>query len=388
MEINGSSAIITGGASGLGEATARKLASEGVRVTVFDRNEERGKEVVAEIGANANFVGGDVTEPDDCQKAVDQAADGGNLRIAVNCAGTGWVGRVINRDGSPHDLAPFQFIQNLNVIGTFNVMTKAASVIATVEPQENGERGVIVNTASVAAFDGQIGQLAYSASKGAIVGMTLPAARDLAVVGIRVLAIAPGLFDTPLLAMLPDEARNVLAQSVNFPKRLGNPAEFGELVAAHRHQQLPQRRGHPARRRHPDAAQVAPTPVDAGAGSGPRRREPVGRPGWTARVVSPKSHDLHHLQLQGGSPAAGSAVIRTVGSHQGLRRLRPARRGRARPDGGAGRDLRAAGPERGRQDHHGGHAHHPGDPDVGPGVRRAASTWWPTRRWPSRSSAS
>jgi NAD(P)-dependent dehydrogenase (short-subunit alcohol dehydrogenase family) len=138
---------------------------------------------------------------------------------------------VINRDGSPHDLQPFQFIQNLNVIGTFNVMTKAASVIAGVEPQANGERGVIVNTASVAAFDGQIGQLAYSASKGAIVGMTLPAARDLAVVGIRVLAIAPGLFDTPLLSMLPDEARDELAKSVNFPKRLGNPVEFGELVA-------------------------------------------------------------------------------------------------------------------------------------------------------------
>ena len=231
MEIQGSSAIITGGASGLGEATARNLAARGVRVTVFDRNEERGKEVVTEIGANANFVGGDVTEPEDCQKAVDQAADGGNLRIAVNCAGTGWVGRVINRDGSPHDLQPFQFIQNLNVIGTFNVMTKAASAIATVEPQENGERGVIVNTASVAAFDGQIGQLAYSASKGAIVGMTLPAARDLAVVGIRVLAIAPGLFNTPLLSMLPDEARDELAKSVNFPKRLGNPPEFGELVA-------------------------------------------------------------------------------------------------------------------------------------------------------------
>lgn len=231
MEINGSSAIVTGGASGLGEATARRLASEGVRVTVFDRNEERGKEVVAEIGANANFAGGDVTDPGDCQKAVDQAAAGGNLRIAVNCAGTGWVGRVINRDGSPHDLDPFTFIQNLNVIGTFNVMTKAASAISTVEPQSDGERGVIVNTASVAAFDGQIGQLAYSASKGAIVGMTLPAARDLAVVGIRVMAIAPGLFDTPLLAMLPDEARNALAESVNFPKRLGIPAEFGALVS-------------------------------------------------------------------------------------------------------------------------------------------------------------
>jgi len=131
MEINGSSAIITGGASGLGEATARKLATEGVRVTVFDRNEDRAKEVVAEIGGSANYVAGDVTDPDDCQRAVDQAADGGNLRIAVNCAGTGWVGRVINRDGSPHDLAPFKFIQDLNVIGTFNVMTKAASAIST-----------------------------------------------------------------------------------------------------------------------------------------------------------------------------------------------------------------------------------------------------------------
>jgi NAD(P)-dependent dehydrogenase (short-subunit alcohol dehydrogenase family) len=231
MEINGSSALITGGASGLGEATARVLSGRGVRVTVFDKNEDRAKQVVAEIGGTANYVAGDVTDPEDCQKAVDQAADGGTLRIAVNCAGTGWVGRVINRDGSPHDLAPFQFIQTLNVIGTFNVMTKAASAIATTEPQENGERGVIVNTASVAAFDGQIGQLAYSASKGAVVGMTLPAARDLAVVGIRVLAIAPGLFDTPLLAMLPDEARNALAQSVNFPKRLGNPTEYGELVA-------------------------------------------------------------------------------------------------------------------------------------------------------------
>ncbi len=231
MELEGSSAIVTGGASGLGAATAKKFGGLGVRVTVFDRNEEGANAVAKEIGADANVVGGDVTDPDDCQKAVDQAADGGMLRVCVNCAGTGWVGRVINRDGSPHDLAPFQFIQNLNVIGTFNVMTKAASAIAATEPQANGERGVIVNTASVAAFDGQIGQLAYSASKGAVVGMTLPAARDLAVVGIRVLAIAPGLFDTPLLAMLPDEQREALGQSVNFPKRLGDPAEYGELVA-------------------------------------------------------------------------------------------------------------------------------------------------------------
>ncbi len=231
MEIKGCSALITGGASGLGEATARRLAGEGATVTVFDRNEERAKQVVAEIGGSANLVGGDVTDPGDCQRAVDQAAGAGPLRIAVNCAGTGWVGRVINRDGSPHDLEPFRFIQNLNVIGTFNVMTKAASVMSTLDPLAYDERGVIVNTASVAAFDGQIGQLAYSASKGAIVGMTLPAARDLAVVGIRVLAIAPGLFDTPLLAMLPDDARDALGESVNFPKRLGIPAEFGALVA-------------------------------------------------------------------------------------------------------------------------------------------------------------
>lgn len=229
MELNDTSAIVTGGASGLGAATARALAAEGVRVTIFDRNEAGAKAVADEIGGVA--VAGDVTAPDDCQRAVDQAAVGGKLRTAVNCAGSGWIGRVINRDGSPHDLGAFENIQKLNVIGTFNVMTKAASAIANVEPQADGERGVIVNTASVAAFDGQIGQLAYSASKGAIVGMTLPAARDLAVVGIRVLAIAPGLFDTPLLAMLPDEARTVLGQSVNFPKRLGNPAEFGDLVS-------------------------------------------------------------------------------------------------------------------------------------------------------------
>jgi NAD(P)-dependent dehydrogenase (short-subunit alcohol dehydrogenase family) len=228
MELNGNSAIVTGGASGLGAATVRALAAEGVRVTIFDRNEEGAKSVADEV--SGNYVGGDVTEPNDCQRAVDQAAEGGNLRIAVNCAGTGWIGRVVNRDGSPHDLGAFESIQKLNVVGTFNVMTKAAAAIAQTEPDEDGERGVIVNTASVAAFDGQVGQLAYSASKGAVVGMTLPAARDLSVVGIRVLAIAPGLFDTPLLAMLPEEQRDALGQSVLFPKRLGNPAQYGRLV--------------------------------------------------------------------------------------------------------------------------------------------------------------
>ncbi len=228
MLLEGSSALVTGGASGLGAATAKALAAEGVRVTVFDLNADGAKTVAEEVGGD--YVAGDVTEPDDCQRAVDQAATGGTLRIAVNCAGTGWIGRVIDRQGIPHPLEPFEFIQRLNVFGTFNVMTKAASAIAKTEPLEAGERGVIVNTASVAAFDGQIGQLAYSASKGAVVGMTLPAARDLAVVGIRVVTIAPGLFDTPLLGMLPEEARRGLADSVLFPKVLGDPARYGQLV--------------------------------------------------------------------------------------------------------------------------------------------------------------
>lgn len=228
MLLEGSSALVTGGASGLGAATARALAAEGVRVTVFDLNADGAKTVAGEVGGE--HVTGDVTDPDHCQRAVDQAATGGTLRIAVNCAGTGWIGRVIDRQGNPHPLEPFEAIQRLNVFGTFNVMTKAASAIAKTDPLEDGERGVIVNTASVAAFEGQIGQLAYSASKGAVVGMTLPAARDLAVVGIRVVTIAPGLFDTPLLGMLPEEARRGLADSVLFPKVLGAPARYGQLV--------------------------------------------------------------------------------------------------------------------------------------------------------------
>jgi NAD(P)-dependent dehydrogenase (short-subunit alcohol dehydrogenase family) len=228
MELAGSSAIVTGAASGLGAATARALSEQGVHVTVFDLNEDGAKAVADEIGGS--YVAGDVTDPSHCQRAVDQAASPGPLRVAVNCAGTGWIGRVIDRHGNPHDLAPFEFIQRLNVIGTFNIMTKAASAIATTDPLADTERGVIVNTASVAAFDGQVGQLAYSASKGAVVGMTLPAARDLSVVGIRVVTIAPGLFDTPLLGMLPEEQRQALGQSVLFPKRLGDPARYGALV--------------------------------------------------------------------------------------------------------------------------------------------------------------
>jgi NAD(P)-dependent dehydrogenase (short-subunit alcohol dehydrogenase family) len=231
MELKGASALITGGASGLGAGTVRTLCGLGVHCTIFDRNETGAKQLADEIGSAADYIAGDVTNPDDCQRAVDQAAANGPLRIAVNCAGTGWVGRVINRDNSPHDVGAFKFIQELNVVGTFNVMTRAASTMAVTEPLADGERGVIVNTASVAAFDGQIGQLAYSASKGAVVSMTLPAARDLASVGIRVVTIAPGLFDTPLLGLLPEEQRDALGQSVLFPKKLGQPSQYGELVA-------------------------------------------------------------------------------------------------------------------------------------------------------------
>lgn len=228
LQLNGTSALVTGGASGLGAGTVRALAAQGVHCFVFDRNEQGAKAVASDVGGVG--IGGDVTDPDDCQRAVDAAAGDGNLRIAVNCAGTGWVGRVINRDGSPHDPGAFGTILNINTVGTFNVMTRAASAISKVDPSDDDERGVIVNTASVAAFDGQIGQLAYSASKGAVVGMTLPAARDLSVVGIRVVTIAPGLFDTPLLGMLPDDQRQELGKSVLFPKRLGDPAQYGQLV--------------------------------------------------------------------------------------------------------------------------------------------------------------
>jgi NAD(P)-dependent dehydrogenase (short-subunit alcohol dehydrogenase family) len=228
MEIANSSAIVTGGASGLGAATAKALSEQGARVVVFDRNEEGAKQVSGEVGGE--YIAGDVTNAEDCQRAVDLAAEGGSLHVAVNCAGTGWAERVINRNGEPHSPEGFEFIMRLNVIGTFNVMTRAAAAIAKTEPLDDGERGVIVNTASVAAFDGQIGQLAYSASKGAVVGMTLPAARDLSIVGIRVMTIAPGLFDTPLLATLPEDQRSALGESVLFPKVLGVPAQYGQLV--------------------------------------------------------------------------------------------------------------------------------------------------------------
>src|SRR3954447_16996970 len=208
MRIEGSGAIVVGGASGLGEATARALASQGAQVLIADVNEEKGNAVADEIGAT--FAKADVTKPDEVEAVVAQAAQAdGGLRISMHCAGVGWAERVASSRG-PHQLQPFETVIAVNLIGTFNALRFAAAAMLDNEPNEDGERGVCTNTASIAAFDGQIGQISYSASKGGVVGMTLPAARDLARNGIRVNTIAPGLFDTPLLAALPEENRQAL----------------------------------------------------------------------------------------------------------------------------------------------------------------------------------
>jgi NAD(P)-dependent dehydrogenase (short-subunit alcohol dehydrogenase family) len=228
MEIKDAVAVVTGGASGLGLATTKRLLDAGAQVVVLDL---RGEEVVRELGERARFAQADVTDEDAVAKALDMAETMGTLRIVVNCAGTGNAIRVLSRDGV-FPLAAFRKIVDINLVGTFNVLRLAAERIAKTEPiGPNGEeRGVIVNTASVAAFDGQIGQAAYSASKGGVVGMTLPIARDLASKNIRVVTIAPGLFDTPLLASLPEEARASLGKQVPHPSRLGNPDEYGALA--------------------------------------------------------------------------------------------------------------------------------------------------------------
>jgi NAD(P)-dependent dehydrogenase (short-subunit alcohol dehydrogenase family) len=227
MQIEGSTAIVVGGASGLGEATVRDLHTRGALVTIADVNAEKGAALASELGLE--FVACDVREETQVEEAVARvAAGGGSLRIAVCCAGTGWAQKVAGSKG-PHPLLPFETIISINLIGTFNVLRFAAAAIAN-EPLEDGERGVCVNTASIAAFDGQVGQIAYSASKGGIVALTLPAARDLAQYGIRVNTIAPGLFDTPLLAALPEEARRKLGAGVPFPQRLGAPAEYAQLA--------------------------------------------------------------------------------------------------------------------------------------------------------------
>jgi 3-hydroxyacyl-CoA dehydrogenase / 3-hydroxy-2-methylbutyryl-CoA dehydrogenase len=228
MEIDGSGALVAGGASGLGEATARRLAAAGAGVVICDLNEERGNALAGELGAT--FVRADVTDPDTVLRAVEAAAAlPGGLRISVCCAGIGWAERVAGRRGA-HALGPFEGVIGVNLIGTFNVLRLAAAAMLANEPAASSERGVCVNTASIAAFDGQIGQVAYSASKGGIVGITLPAARDLASAGIRVCTIAPGTFDTPLLAGLPQESRDALGRAIPFPPRLGRPEEFAALA--------------------------------------------------------------------------------------------------------------------------------------------------------------
>jgi NAD(P)-dependent dehydrogenase (short-subunit alcohol dehydrogenase family) len=232
MELNGTGAIVSGGASGLGEATAREFAAAGCRVVVADLNEERGKAVADAIGGL--FVRTDVSDEESVQAAVDAAASAGPpLRAAVSCAGIGWAARTVGRDGSPHDLAAYRKVIDVNLIGTFNLMRLAAAAIARTEPaDEDGQRGVIVNTSSVAGIEGQTGQVAYSASKGGIIGMTVPAARDLAAIGVRVNTICPGIIDTPIYGSGPasEEFKARLIAPVAFPKRMGRASEFGQLV--------------------------------------------------------------------------------------------------------------------------------------------------------------
>ncbi len=229
MNIEGKGAIVSGGASGLGAATVRRLHEAGALVVIADVNPEKGEPLAEELGIP--FVQTDVREEDQVQAAVDKAAEAeGGLRIAISCAGTGLPIKVASSKG-PHPLDAFKVIIDINLIGTFNLMRLAAfSMLSNNAPDEGGERGVCINTASVAAFEGQVGQIAYSASKGAIVAMTIPAARDLADKGIRVNTIAPGLFDTPLLGALPEEQRAALGAQVPFPRRLGRPDEYAQLA--------------------------------------------------------------------------------------------------------------------------------------------------------------
>ena len=221
MRIDGNTFLVAGGGSGLGDATANMLAAHGARVVVADLKGEAPDE--------GRFVETDVTDEDSVRAAVEAARELGSFRGAVNCAGVASAEKVLGR-GGPHSLASFAKVVQVNLVGTFNVIRLAAEAISQVEPLESGERGVIVNTASVAAFDGQIGQVAYAASKGGVVSLTLPVARELAKSGIRVMTIAPGIFDTPMMAGLPEDARESLGTQVPFPSRLGKPEEYADLV--------------------------------------------------------------------------------------------------------------------------------------------------------------
>jgi 3-hydroxyacyl-CoA dehydrogenase / 3-hydroxy-2-methylbutyryl-CoA dehydrogenase len=230
MNIAETIALITGGASGLGAATAHMILRHGGKAAILDRNEQLGRAFAGELGASARFFAADVANPEDVQKAVEGTVSAfGGLNACINCAGIGDPMKLVGKEG-PADLERFSRVIRVNLIGTFNVARLAAWVMVKNQPNGEGERGVIVNTASVAAYDGQIGQAAYSASKGGIAGMTLPLARDLSRDGVRVMTIAPGLFDTPLLAALPDNVKHALGAMVPFPSRLGRPDEYAQLV--------------------------------------------------------------------------------------------------------------------------------------------------------------
>jgi NAD(P)-dependent dehydrogenase (short-subunit alcohol dehydrogenase family) len=230
MQLENKSVLVSGGASGLGAACVRLLNQAGARVVIADLNGETGNALVKELGDSTLFVQANVVDEESVQAAVQATVKSfGGLHVVINCAGIGVAERVLGRDG-PASLASFTKVISVNLVGTFNVIRLASAAMAANPASEGGERGVIINTASVAAFDGQIGQAAYSASKGGIVGMTLPIARELARYGIRVMTIAPGIFDTPLLAGLPEAARNSLGQQVPFPPRLGRPAEYAALA--------------------------------------------------------------------------------------------------------------------------------------------------------------
>src|SRR3954470_3607820 len=226
MKIDGATALVAGGASGLGEATVRALVERGASVVIADVNEEKANALAGELGGAATAVGTDVTNEDQVRAAVERAK---GLRLAVSCGGVGWPEKAVGRDGA-HKLQPFETVVRINLIGMFNVLRHAAAAMGGNEPDEEGERGVVVMTASIAAYDGQIGQAAYAASKGGIVALTLTAARDLADKGIRVVTIAPGTMETPMLASLPEETRAVLEQQVPPPSRLGKPSEYAALV--------------------------------------------------------------------------------------------------------------------------------------------------------------
>jgi NAD(P)-dependent dehydrogenase (short-subunit alcohol dehydrogenase family) len=232
METKGIGAFVSGGASGLGEATTRALVERGARVAIADVNDEKAEALARQLGDAAIAVHCDVTSEEEVKAAVDEAVEAfGELRLAVGCAGVGWAEKTVSKRG-PHQLLPFETVVRVNLIGMFNVLRLTAAAMNDNEPNAEGERGAIVMTASIAAFDGQIGQISYAASKAGIAGMTLPAARDLSPRGIRVCTIAPGLFDTPLLAALPEPAREALGAGVPFPARLGRPAEYAQLAVS------------------------------------------------------------------------------------------------------------------------------------------------------------